>query len=424
MEAAFRALHEANVARGLDSVSGTGSTMPATRLLRERLARVLARLQIRRLLDAGCGDRGWIGEIAADLDDYLGVDVLEELQSVGDQPSLRFRVANIIEDALPQMDAVLCRDCLTQLPLEAARRALGNLASTGARYVIATTFPSVQDNRPSGFGGWRPLNLCLPPFDLPPPIQLVAERAPHPDDKYQDKALGIWESHALELLMAEVPTKPDAHLFVHIPKTTGTSFRIAVERRFGGEAVAYDYGGGPETHPLVRAHVHDERDLIALSLALHETKVRLLGGHVHFSKYRTIFPPERLMTFLCEPIARVASEYKHFCRHNGFVGSLLEFAERPRNQNLQTSMLAGAPLVDLAFLGISERYDDSLVVLQRRLGWRIEPLVLNVNPEQKQLAGSYELSSEERRQLERWNESDLELYAKARELFQQSLNQR
>ena len=123
-------------------------------------------------------------------------------------------------------------------------------------------------------------------------------------------------------------------------------------------------------------------------------------------------------------IARVASEYKHFCRHNGFVGSLLEFAERPRNQNLQTSMLAGAPLVDLAFLGISERYDDSLVVLQRRLGWRIEPLVLNVNPEQKQLAGSYELSSEERRQLERWNESDLELYAKARELFQQSLNQR
>ena len=122
MEAAFRALHEANVARGLDSVSGTGSTMPATRLLRERLARVLARLQIRRLLDAGCGDRGWIGEIAADLDDYLGVDVLEELQSVGDQPSLRFRVANIIEDALPQMDAVLCRDCLTQLPLEAARR--------------------------------------------------------------------------------------------------------------------------------------------------------------------------------------------------------------------------------------------------------------------------------------------------------------
>ena len=49
-------------------------------------------------------------------------------------------------------------------------------------------------------------------------------------------------------------------LFLHIPKTAGTSFRVAVLQRLGGASrVAFDYGGKhPETHDMVRRHLHAE----------------------------------------------------------------------------------------------------------------------------------------------------------------------
>jgi hypothetical protein len=53
-------------------------------------------------------------------------------------------------------------------------------------------------------------------------------------------------------------------LFLHIPKTAGTSFRVAVMQRFGGASkgayrVAFDYGDNrPETHEMVRRYLHAE----------------------------------------------------------------------------------------------------------------------------------------------------------------------
>lgn len=43
-------------------------------------------------------------------------------------------------------------------------------------------------------------------------------------------------------------------LFLHIPKTAGTSFRAAVMRRLGGSSqVAFDYGSANiDTHEMVR----------------------------------------------------------------------------------------------------------------------------------------------------------------------------
>jgi hypothetical protein len=41
-------------------------------------------------------------------------------------------------------------------------------------------------------GGWRPINLQLPPYNLPKPIKLIDERCPLED--YRDKSLGLWKT--------------------------------------------------------------------------------------------------------------------------------------------------------------------------------------------------------------------------------------
>jgi hypothetical protein len=201
----------------------------------------------------------------------------------------------------------------------------------------------------------------------------------------------------------------ETYLFVHIPKTAGTSFRVAVQQVFE-DRVAYDYAKTPDTSAIVRQHVYEKRDLTALQRALESDRVVMLGGHVHYERYASIFPSERVITFVREPLSRVLSEHRHARRHNGFDGDLLEFASRPRNRNLQTSMLRGVELDQAALVGVTERYGDSLTVLESRIGWGIPELVRNINPERTELALSYPMTAEEEEQLREYNQQDLELY--------------
>ena len=172
----------------------------------------------------------------------------------------------------------------------------------------------------------------------------------------------------------------ETFLFVHVPKAAGTSFRLAVEGLFP-ERVVYDYGARNEdTSELIREHVYAKPDLLALRDALVEAQIAMLGGHIHYQHYAEIFPPDRVLTIVREPIGRVISEFHHMQRHYGFSGTLLEFAGRPRERDKQTRVLRGGELSEFAFVGIMERYHESLRMLKDRLGWTVPYLMTNVNP--------------------------------------------
>jgi hypothetical protein len=72
------------------------------------------------------------------------------------------------------------------------QRALANFKRSGARYLLATTFPTVQENSDTQNGVWRPLNLEKGPFHLPRPIALINEKCTEAQGRYQDKSLGLW----------------------------------------------------------------------------------------------------------------------------------------------------------------------------------------------------------------------------------------
>lgn len=214
-----------------------------------------------------------------------------------------------------------------------------------------------------------------------------------------------------------------SYLFVHVPKTAGTSFRLAAEQLLGRSSIAYDYSPQvPETHDAVRLHFYEnDRNLRELARALDEEGVALLGGHFNYRRYAKIYPPSRVITFVREPIARIVSEHQHSCRLHGFTGTLLEFAAIPRNQNMQSQMLRGVPLEAAALVGVTELYGDALRLLEARVGWRLPRLVENVNPRRAVVGGAYELTPDEERQLKEWNVEDIAFYGEAVAKFSEQL---
>ncbi len=178
------------------SRSGSGSSIAATTPVRDALRALIPGLGVRVLLDAPCGDHNWMRLVDWDLDAYIGVDivpaVIEENRMRCTHTRKTFMVADITRDALPASDLVLCRDCLGHLTDDDALAAVRNIKASGARYLLATTFFALAENPPGSTGGWRPVNLQRPPFNLPRPLLLVPERTYHPADRYSDKSLGLW----------------------------------------------------------------------------------------------------------------------------------------------------------------------------------------------------------------------------------------
>jgi hypothetical protein len=195
--ARFERIEQTNLWGATSSVSGLGSEDAATAAIREALPLLLQRLGVRSLLDAPCGDAGWIGRMKLDLD-YTGIDIVPSLIAANNgraargELSGRFLVADITRDALPRADVVLCRDCLVHLSFDNIVRAVDRFRTSGARFLLVTTFPEWDGNRDCEDGDWRALNMEKAPFDWPAPRELISERCEEGGGGWRDKSLGLW----------------------------------------------------------------------------------------------------------------------------------------------------------------------------------------------------------------------------------------
>lgn len=210
-------------------------------------------------------------------------------------------------------------------------------------------------------------------------------------------------------------------LFIHVPKTAGSSFRISLAKSFGKNLLALDYGDKSSvTSELVTAHIYagdDSQPRRRLIRALREKECKVLAGHFYYRKYGRFFAAEKIICFIREPLHRLASEYLHKQRLEAYPGSFEEFVELRRNRNLQSAYLAGLPAG--SFVGITEHYRESLQLLSRLYGTRFKVSKRNVAPDGG--AGKFVKSLPES-SISRFydlNREDIELYENHRSLFQQ-----
>lgn len=197
----FTRHYRTNYWGGKESVSGPGSSLAATKVVREGLPPLLAELKIQRILDAPCGDHFWMSQVEAlGAIDYLGVDIVEPLiernRSRFPGPRRRFLALDITRDPLPAADLLLCRDALPHLTEEQIFAFLHNFLDSGIPWLLVTQHDVARNERkPAGL--FRPLNLEAAPYRLPPSRRRLA------DGPQGMKWLALWHHDDLRAWAAQ-----------------------------------------------------------------------------------------------------------------------------------------------------------------------------------------------------------------------------
>lgn len=194
----FEQIYKENGWRGNESVSGQGSSLAQTVVVRNELPSLVERLNITKLLDVPCGDYYWFQYIKFSREiSYIGADVVPDLiraniQQYGQDYSKHFEILDITKDRLPLVDLIMVRDLLGHFSNADVQRAVRNIKASGARYLLATTFPARETSGDIITGQWRPINLAHY-FGLPTPIEIINEGCTEGNGAFSDKSLGLWD---------------------------------------------------------------------------------------------------------------------------------------------------------------------------------------------------------------------------------------
>ena len=176
IEDRFTEIWRLNVWGDEQSVSGSGSTLAATHSLREALPRLLDQFDIHSMLDAPCGDFGWMNDLLRSLPrslDYTDGDIVaplvQELQSRHGREGVRFTALDLTSTQLPRADILICRDCLFHLSYRDTRAVLANFVASGIPWLLTTTHRNESEfsNRDIDTGDFRRIDLFAPPYNLP-----------------------------------------------------------------------------------------------------------------------------------------------------------------------------------------------------------------------------------------------------------------
>jgi hypothetical protein len=225
-------------------------------------------------------------------------------------------------------------------------------------------------------------------------------------------------------------------IFLHIPKTAGTTLRTIINWQYPPRTTLI--GSGFELRNKLRNLPEQRR-----------RKIRVLQGHMPFGLHEYLSGPVDYITILRDPVDRVLSTYCFILTRPmhplyeevaSMNMSLREFvnSERfPQVSNQQTRVISGglrdnfsAQALEAAksnlsthfsAVGFTERFDESLVLFKRLLGWRnIYYYKRNVTRDRPRRC---EIPNSTIRLIEKNNILDMELYEFATQRFNEALSE-
>ncbi|MEB3212970.1 MAG: sulfotransferase family 2 domain-containing protein [Leptolyngbyaceae bacterium] len=231
----------------------------------------------------------------------------------------------------------------------------------------------------------------------------------------------------------------EALIFLHLTKTGGTSLFRLLKQHYA-KPQTFHYGSKP-------GRTLQDFENLSLEQRAH---LKFIHGHLEFGFHKRLDQSCRYITLLREPISRVVSEY-YFLHQNPRspiskkyrLASLRDFLSQNylTVDNYQTRSIAGSlsnqfkfgecqtelleaakfNLAQFLWVGITDRFDESLLLLKHQLGLKkILYSPFNQNSRKPQLNTIDECDIEYIRAL---NQLDLELYQFGNELLSQAIEQ-
>jgi hypothetical protein len=225
-------------------------------------------------------------------------------------------------------------------------------------------------------------------------------------------------------------TTPDRLLFLHIPKSGGTTLSKILTRQYADRHFYfYKYGWGKRS--LAEFSQLDEAD------EARESKI--VRGHFCFGLHQYLPGPSRYITMLRDPVDRAISHFYYVARspdhpqHRQVVEQRLTLHQFLQDgmakeiQNFQTLAIAGINVQDMnqptaadlqqaianlrqhfVAVGTTERFDDTLILMQAILGWSA-PVYVKQNVTLDRPAAS-DIPQETQQLIRDLNPYDVELY--------------
>jgi len=198
LEARFNNIYKEKLWDGKgQSRSGAGSSLEATKNIREVLPKLLREINAKSLVDVGCGDFYWMKEVDLPCE-YFGLDIVKDvieenrLQYANDMR--KFYHHNAVEEKLPeQSDVVFCREVLFHLSYEDGLKLIKQLINSNARYFLATTSLQIKENIDIRSGQFRNINLLKSPYSFPPYSMKIEDSESLSSDRY----LALWDVHSI-----------------------------------------------------------------------------------------------------------------------------------------------------------------------------------------------------------------------------------
>lgn len=216
-------------------------------------------------------------------------------------------------------------------------------------------------------------------------------------------------------------------IFVHIPKAAGSTLVRILKNQYPPESI---FSSHPLRQPLAKLKGFPPEK---------RSRIRLVTGHMAYGAHEHFVEPSVYVSMIRHPVPRLISHYRFVLRRPSHYlyetatsrkMSLEEYVRSgisTETDNGQVRLLAGHDrdipyghceelllekakrniLEHFAFVGISEDFDRSLIVMSRKLHWADVPVYRRVNVAPSP-AG--EIPEGTIRAIERCNALDLELY--------------
>ncbi len=227
----------------------------------------------------------------------------------------------------------------------------------------------------------------------------------------------------------------DAKLIIsiHIPKTGGTTF-LDVLKASAQEFLYLDYGKGINPTGLYRYGQRIEEPFESIADIESLPGRSVIHGHFRAGKYFEKYPRAAYVTWLRDPVERLASHY-FFWQRTPFMEdplcnrvisekmTLEDFARLDIARNVQNRFLAPVAMEGFAFVGITEEYERSLELFRRLISpdAKVAPGIQNSNPERQH--GFYELAPGVRERILAVNDLDTRIYLNGIRRFRQLCEQ-
>lgn len=223
-------------------------------------------------------------------------------------------------------------------------------------------------------------------------------------------------------------------IFLHIPKAGGTTLNGIINQQYA-------------KHTTFRFNSITAWQTINDLPQPQRQSLRLIRGHFAFGLHQFLPCHAIYFTLLRDPVARFISHYHYVHRSPGVKAheqvrsiSLEEYVETmgAEKGNLQTRLLFGLSEVSkptpeniiatvkqnldrhFRVVGLVERFDETLVLLQRAFGWR-SPVYVRQNVTLAAEKNQAEISQATLQKIKQYNAMDLELYEYGLQKFEQQI---